>query len=858
MLWKLTVFGTRRQIGKLLRTKPEALETRVWATVHITMLVMAWGVLALPPAVAQSDLSELQFVQGLRQRGLYSLAELYCLQRLQQSDLPPGQRAQLVLEFSLTYAQHALATQGQERQQLWDQAQKVLDEHLPPLKQSDWKFVFQVQKALVELEKALAAYYRAEAHGMQGTWATRALEHLRTAIAQLNQAQKDLDQRRRWRQVPSGWETLPQQRLLLLGYRIRYHLGWAYRLRAELYPADSPDRTLAAREGLDLLDELARQKAFAPLHWEASQEVVRCYRLLGRLGAARGKLNTLALEYTDPRRRLRLRALELEVALAAEDQEEAEKIVRQGRQLEQATDPLLDFLHLKFYLAAWKTAKQQNHTQAQKRWQQALQQQLALIRQSHGGFWARRAQALVSAALTGAALSGQLALLARRAGQLAQLGQVEQALKVYDQAVAQAQAQGADEEAFTLAYAAATLVHKRDSAQALQRFRQAALLAPHHAQAPEAHLLAISHAGKLVRKGQWKLEQLVQLLQEHLNRWPEASTAPRVRLALARVLLHQGHAQQAVQVAQRTPPGTQEFQEALTLTHTAFQQWYATHPKARATVAEQAARWYESVLLGPQGQWPLQWTLSDHQAALFAARWNLVPEHLKPDRARQLLQQALQHCSDPRWQARHQAWLVLAQVLREQKVSPKDQSSGLQALPGDLLELAVHMDHLAQSASPALRTRLVPWLYQVARHLAQSSKLPTAQKARLRPILARAALWHGRTKEAEELFGQLHRQYPRRREYHQGLALAMTQSGDPERMQKALEHWRALQRRSRPGSPPWFQARYYLAWLHMRLGNPDQARRIVQLTEVLHPGLDKGLWQQRFQELKTQLGLSHH
>jgi len=102
----------------------------------------------------------------------------------------------------------------------------------------------------------------------------------------------------------------------------------------------------------------------------------------------------------------------------------------------------------------------------------------------------------------------------------------------------------------------------------------------------------------------------------------------------------------------------------------------------------------------------------------------------------------------------------------------------------------------------------------------------------LQPALARALLWLGRWEQAVERFRRLHRQHPRQRAFHVALAEALLRSGQRPLVEESLQHWREA----------------YLA-----LGQPERARRIVEVTEVLHPEFDNGVWKERFRQLKKRL-----
>ena len=76
------------------------------------------------------------FLDGLRGRRLYALAERYCEGRLTGMELDERQRADLVIELSRTLAEHALAVAPGEALPLWERAGEVTRVHAKKYPQS--------------------------------------------------------------------------------------------------------------------------------------------------------------------------------------------------------------------------------------------------------------------------------------------------------------------------------------------------------------------------------------------------------------------------------------------------------------------------------------------------------------------------------------------------------------------------------------------------------------------------------------------------------------------------------------------------------------------------------------------------
>ena len=70
----------------------------------------------------------------------------------------------------------------------------------------------------------------------------------------------------------------------------------------------------------------------------------------------------------------------------------------------------------------------------------------------------------------------------------------------------------------------------------------------------------------------------------------------------------------------------------------------------------------------------------------------------------------------------------------------------------------------------------------------------------------------------------------------------------------ALAQWRRVEQRSPAASDRWFRAKYAIALLHYRLGNPQQAKKIIALLQVLHPELGGAQRKPQFLALMQKCG----
>ena len=91
------------------------------ATSLVVVLILA------STAGAVDDSADQRLLAGLRQRGLYRLAETYCADRLKRADLSDRQRAELVIELSRCLAERAVGLPPEVRPPLWKRALKATE-----------------------------------------------------------------------------------------------------------------------------------------------------------------------------------------------------------------------------------------------------------------------------------------------------------------------------------------------------------------------------------------------------------------------------------------------------------------------------------------------------------------------------------------------------------------------------------------------------------------------------------------------------------------------------------------------------------------------------------------------------------
>ena len=794
-------------------------------------LTFALLVLLGTPTLAGETSRDGQFLTGLRQRGLFQLAETYCQQRLEQTDLPQLQRANLVIELSRCLAERAVSSPREAREPFWQRAFEVTDDFTR-------QFPHNPRLPLVGFQGALTHLARGELAQQENRQnLEQARTNLRLAVRGLDALAEDVDRRLREANLAdrAADEQLTPVQLATLKKNIQYQQARALRNQAACYEADSPDRANSLSQAVELLTPLAKLDRADPVALNSRIDLVTCYRLLADYRTARSLLDGFLGQDNSPQVVLRLRAQQIHLALAQRQLAAALAIVSQGRQLDVRTSPELDYAHLEAYVRA---AAEDEAESA--RWQSQATAMVETIERDHGPYWTRRAGMLLSTYLRGISTGGDLDVLVRVAESSFRSGQLDEAIAAYDAAAKAVEQEDAD-RAFELAYIAATIEHRRNRHQsAMQRYHRIATTRPDHAKAAEAHLLALHHAGQIAKQQpEETLEDYERLLQEHLSKWPDAPTAQRVLHQLGGLRRHRGKFAEAIEAYRAISPDDPKYASVVEAAAACWEAWLKQRkaagdsPEAMAAEADAAAAWLESLIVGPQQRLPATWNETHRTAALAAGRLRL---YHTPDgfaRAENVLRAALQGADDApaAWKASANALLVFSLAGQGEHAQAGEVLAALSSQsPGELLELLAGLQRMAAEAKPEIRVELAQ-LQQRAVELLQShaNRLDPSQRRRL-----------GRLKAETEIAAE------------EALARSLLASDKRRSLEKAQHKFRQLQKKFPAGSARWFEAKYSIALAHYRLGNPEQAAKIIRLIQLLHPDCGGPEMKARFSELLSR------
>jgi len=834
-------------------------------------IVLIALVLATSISHAADVSTDVRFLDGLRRRELFELAETYCRGRLAENSLSDHDRAELTIQWAQVLSEHAAGAPPRQQAALWQQAGEVLDRWLAAQPESPWRPPVAMQRAMVALTAGELARQQAQVAVGREPWLAKAQGHLRDAISRLRAliaevdrllvaAQRAAPQRPFDRSRDDSPRTLSADELISLGRNVRYQLARAWMSQARCYEKPSADRAHGLVQAAKLLDELSGLPQGDPLVWKSRLARATCHRLLSDYASAQRALAEIQRQKPPPAVALGARAEAVRLALDQNQVDRAVVLLQTPKELAGADRADWDLARLEASLAAWQAAGRRGDSAAADGWEARCGRLVRRFEESHGTYWTRRAEMLLVSYFRH---SDDLDTLIRAAKCIYLAGQLDDALAAYDKAAALAAKQGQRARALDLGHLAAMILQKQGHhRQAADRCRRLALAMVAEPGAAEVHLEAIRNMAELTkREPDTTLDSYVALLEEHLRRWPGASTVGQVRWWLAGVRRHQRDWDRAIAAYRAIPSADERFADAVDalgqcyearLTELRSSRPPPTEPVPKA-MATGAAEWFESIFQTPEGRLPERLSPAQRRAVLWAARLRLQSAGGGDEQARRHLTAALGAAADApqQWRQATQALLVAAlagggHIDEAHQMLDRLQAAG----PGALLDVLGRLERITKMVPEAQRSRLAELQLRAVDLLARrQSRLSPTERLTLQRVHAGALAASGRTDEALRRYAALARAYPRDGQFREAYARLLAARGDRRSLEAALTEWRGIEQHSKPGTAGWFRAKYAVAELHLRLGRAEQAARIVQFLELLHPELGGPAMKRRFEEL---------
>ena len=827
------------------------------ASSYIRPAILIAAFVSLFAGICLADEDE-RFLEGLRQRRLFELAEKYCIQRLAGTQLPPVVEGDLAVELIRTYALHAANSPPDQRQELWKLARSTAAEFPRQSPPHPRIILIRMQDALTLLAQGELARQEHEVGAVDEAAVESARKALRDAAKLLADLDKELSNeiplRRRGSLKP---EELTADELTSLQHNAIHQLARAYRNQALLYEPKSADQIAGLTQACEMLQKpLTVLGPEEPLAWQIRLDMALCQRLLGNLDGAREQVEQVNRDGVEPAVRLRARAEALRIELDAGDLRQAESLLKEERSLAGETSADYDFALLETRLALWRSAADVKDKLTANKHQEQAMDLAKFLQDMHGPYWGRRADQLLIRSQPGGAGAGT-EILSRAADSLYLKKEFDQAVAAYDQAATQARAGGNDAGAFELAYKAALVQEQRQRhAEAARRFRALAVALPTHKDAAAAHLRGAWNEAKEAARDAEAEDAYVAMLAEQIATWPLTESAAQARLWLGKWHAGRREWEKAVEAFAGITRESLHFPAAVASVAPCWQEHLrslAAAGKKTDDEAERAAAWFEAAILGMENKHPEKWTATDRFSALEMAKILLDYRPDKYREAESILQTALDHAGDApaEWKTEVQTQLVLAiagQSGRRAAALAMLSQIG-QPSPEQLLDLLDGLSAVMSRSRKEVRPQIAGIQLQAADMLwLQRSQLGKNAALALTRIRAEALAATGKRAEALAAFAALAKENPNSAAIQEGYAELLL-TGDVAAVKQSLDQWRRILSRAKPRSDLWFKAKYSVALAQFKLGEKKDAAAVLRYTLELPPGLSGTVWQDKYEAL---------
>ncbi|HEV3121528.1 MAG TPA: hypothetical protein VGY53_06480, partial [Isosphaeraceae bacterium] len=349
-------------------------------------------------------------------------------------------------------------------------------------------------------------------------------------------------------------------------------------------------------------------------------------------------------------------------------------------------------------------------------------------------------------------------------------------------------------------------------------------------------------------------EALLEALTAQLSTFPDDPSASEARWLLGKFRLAAGERDEALSLWKAIPHGQARWLDArLALAEflqEALESQLLNGDLSEARRRLEAAR---SSLAAAQNE--AKDSADQAELSLALARLELTPRVGNADKARLICEGLVNAAGLPGQRERaRRLWVAALAELGRFVDAEREARRGLNEAPGtELLSLARLLDQAAAASDSDLARHR---LGQLMRAILQPSQdtpnsLPPSERVEARMRLIRGLLYSGHFDEARralQVWPGDHQPVPDA--LLDDLADAYMRL---EAFPLAVDVYRLRGQQTRPGSIPWFEARYGQALAYFRAGKAQEARRLIDATAILHPELGGGELRTKFERLRQRL-----
>ncbi len=437
----------------------------------------------------------------------------------------------------------------------------------------------------------------------------------------------------------------------------------------------------------------------------------------------------------------------------------------------------------------------------------------------------------------------------------------DEAIRILDLASTRAAESQKPAVAVELAFRAATLQQQRNNyADAADRFLLLAAAYPDDDRAAESHLAAIWNTAQLVGQKKRPLQQYVDMLGSHLEKWPNSPTTAQAAIWLIPILVRQGQFEQALATATKVSVGSQLFEQAADFARQASLQWLRKASdeddgpaKLLPGMCDRLTAWIQS-----ESNATTAATRSIVELQLFQLEIQLAYSNPNVDSIGKNLAQvsaAIGQSGSGLGTLGDEARLFLELCSAAQGRDPKIDSGNAKLTLDDLDSAELWMLAWQRLRNSENQARLAGLLISLVEANASTlGKFSDTRQFQWRLAVAESRWRIGQHDQATAEFQNLIAAFPQSLSARTSLARLASESHDASDLELALSTWRTVANGTRPQSDAWYEAKYYVAKLLLQTGQRDEAEKLLRFLKAVPPGWEPSKLKNDFETLLLAVG----
>lgn len=813
-----------------------------------------------------------RYFDGLRQRRLYIIAEDYAVELLNGQRLLFDEQAQVTIQLALTLAEHGSHVQQDQRNELWQEAERLLSDFSKT--SANNPRLIQVQAELAILPARFGDVFAWESQVFPNDKATQevASDYFQRAINQI-----DILESTQFRKQSKPTESeivdgaLSGEEFGELGLKLSYFKAKS-RLYLAMFSQPSPNKAGQLIDAAQQLETLSKSRIDSI--WKERARLLRAKlaRYEKEFAAAESILKSLARDPDSANLRDEILAERVRIQIDQGKIDSGLKLITDEISAGRMISDEVRSVAVEGLIAAWKIADDQG----QKELQAELFREALGHHELTRGKWRQLTHARTRVTQQSMELGGELASIVHQAQQSYRNGDSGDAVKQFRLAAAVAHRERKQSLAIEYAFTAGSIeVQRQNWAAAAEVFSEIVGQFPDEAKASDAALM------KAFAYGQIYLEQpnadsrrdYEEALRETRGKFSGTSAAGEATWMLAAHNEQRLQWTDALEVYRKIDPASTRFDSASLRIAVLYDNILTRLKTIGGPVAEWEDRLVEEIVRiedsFPDGN--VLRSLEQCQASLLIAR--LLLQHR--DRWYGVADQWLERVSktvdyqhteasisgteiDPKWIQVDRA----ASQMRIVSLAGQENLRQARAIllelhktdPATMLGILVGLTEMTSQIDERYQVELGHLQLEAIQRLNESREILTPQqRSLLDRSHAEAFIAIGNLPEAAEIYVSLLEDSPRNESLIRQLIAVLMKRGKAEDLVEARKWWAKFERMNPSGSEKWIEARLEIAKLDHRVGKTKEAQKLLGVTQALYPKLGSPSLKRDFENFRAEI-----